>query len=158
MHTKMDIEILRTIYYFVQEDNRCLRDKRRRSGTINLVANTLVIKPAIVAELAAQFVNATLDLELVLKARYLWVKKAKQLAPRVVMYRTAKGPIFTVFGSRKVIKRFKRGGTITDLSCTPNLALPKLLSEESIRGANCVLKEYGFTVQKLLDLIVKEGM
>lgn len=156
MHKKMDVEILRTIYYFVQEDGRCLRDKHRRSQTIELIAKALDIKPALVGKIAGQFVSATLDLGLALKGRYLWVKKAKELAPRVAMYRTEKGPIFAVFGSRKVIKRFKRGGVLTDLSCTPNLALP--IPDEPTRHANLALKEYGFTVQKLLDAIVKEGM
>lgn len=153
MHKKMDIEIIRTIYYFVQEDDRCLKDKRRRSGTIELLAKSLSLKPTIVAELAAQFVSATLDFGLALKARYVWVKEAKQLAPRVALYRTVKGPIFTVYGSRKVIQRFKRGGVLTDLSCTPNLALP--IPEELIKRTNQALKEYGFTIQKLLSLIAK---
>lgn len=150
------VEILRTIYYFVQEDGRCLRDKHRRSQTIDLIAKTLKIKPVFVGEIAGQFVSATLDLGLALRGRYLWVKKAKELSPRVAMYRTEKGPIFAVFGSRKVIKRFKRGGPLTDLSCTPNLALP--ISDESIRHTDWALKEYGFTIQTLLDVVVKEGM
>lgn len=155
MYKELDIEIVRTIYYFVQEDDRCLKDKRRRSGTIELLAKSLGIKPAAVGEFAGQFVSATLDFGLALKARYLWVETAKQLAPRVALYRTTRGPIFAVYGSRKIVKRFKRGGNLTDLSCTPNLALPKFIPEELMERTNLALKEYGFTIQKLLGLIDK---
>jgi hypothetical protein len=146
-------EILRTIYYFAQADPTCFTKRRLQATRQHLQG--LEFNPQRVKVLVTMYLAGTIDFALVLQARYLWIKKVLALGPCIAIYWTTRGPVFGVFSSKHIIKRFKHCGPLTDLSCTPNLVKP--LDDQFALTINTLLKRFdiGFTVEELAKKVAE---